>query len=91
MNKLFIFLVELFFWIATVLSSSLLSFIIGIVFYIYASISSKLFVLIVCVGVIIGVFIAEKIRKKYGCSNFWGRILATDDIWPNPSDKNSNQ
>lgn len=90
MNKFLTLLIEIIFWLATVLSPTLLFFIIGIILYIYIPIPFELFITIVCVGLIIGVFIAEKIRTKYGCSNYWGRILSTEDIRPNSTDNNSD-
>jgi uncharacterized membrane protein YeaQ/YmgE (transglycosylase-associated protein family) len=32
------------------------------------------------VGIVLGVLLAEYVRKKYGLSNFFGRIIATPDI-----------
>ena len=34
------------------------------------------------VGLILGIVIAERIRRKYGCSRYLSRIISTPDIWP---------
>jgi uncharacterized membrane protein YfcA len=38
--------------------------------------------IVVFIGAVTGVLFAEKIRKKYGCSNYMSRIVSTPDIWP---------
>ena len=38
---------------------------------------------IIClsIGVVIGFLFAERIRKKYGCMNYWSKIRATPELY----------
>jgi hypothetical protein len=56
----------------------------GIAFVIYYNRQAllPLSIFFVLVGFVFGIVLAERIRKKYGCSRYLSRIFATPDIWP---------
>jgi hypothetical protein len=31
-------------------------------------------------GILAGIYLAEYIRKKYGCSNFYSKLMNTSDL-----------
>ena len=68
-------------FISVILFFSIISFII------YFSNNSLLFlsIIIEIIGIIIGVFIAEYVRRKYGCPYFLGMIRDNPEL-NNPSD-----
>lgn len=75
MKKIFEILIEVIYWIAIFASPVLLSLFIGIVICIN---NEKLLWLSICIcsiGIIFGIFLAERIRKKYGCARYIARIL----------------
>ncbi len=69
MKKVFDILTELIFWIAIFASSFLLGVGIGTLIYISDESLSWLSIIIVAIGFLTGLFFAERIRKKYDCSN----------------------
>ncbi|MCB0716652.1 MAG: hypothetical protein KDC06_11650 [Chitinophagaceae bacterium] len=82
MQKIFHALIEVFYWVTIFLSPFIIGAGIGLVIYIKNENLSWLSIMIASIGAIIGGMVAERIRKKYGCSRYVGRILATPDIWP---------
>jgi len=80
MNKIFHFLIELIFWIAIFASPVLVSA--AIAAYVYFS-NARLFwlsIVFCSVGVLLGAFVAEKIRRKYGCAKYISKILGSPDV-----------
>jgi hypothetical protein len=75
MKKLFDILLKLIFWLAIFGSPFLACFAIAIIIYSSHENLKLLSITIVIIGFISGTFLAEKIRKKYGCSNFISRIF----------------
>jgi len=70
MRKVFKTFIELIFWLAIFASPFLLSLAIAAIVYFS---NQKLFwlsIFISSTGFLMGIFIAEKIRRKQGCSNF---------------------
>jgi len=86
MFKIFENIVEAVYWIAIFLSPLLASVLLALAAYGYLDFPFALCVVIVIVGGIAGVFLAEYIRKKYGCSYLWSRTAATPDIDPQPGE-----
>jgi hypothetical protein len=39
-------------------------------------------IVIIAISAIIGVWYAERVRRKHGTSRYASRIIATPDIWP---------
>jgi hypothetical protein len=91
MDKIFRITIEIIFWVATLLSFTFILGAIGIILFLNAFISKNIFIFILIIGLILGAVLAETIRRKYGSSNYWGRILSTSDIWPNSTDENSKE
>jgi hypothetical protein len=92
MNKIFHCIIEIIFWVA-VFSSPLL---IGIAIAFVIDISSQklvwLSIIIVSLGFVLGIVFAELVRRKYGCTRFMSRLIATPDIWPTDTyDKKSKK
>jgi hypothetical protein len=74
-------IIEGLFWFIIFLSPFLAGAIIAVVLYLYHY--NAIGIVVISIGAISGVILAEKIRKKYGCSTYMGRLLATPDFWPN--------
>lgn len=82
-------MIELVYWVASFLSPFLGMGLVAIILLFAFDVNIIVFYIIIGLGIIAGVFLAERIRRKYGSSNYWGRILATPDIWPIDDDKNN--
>jgi positive regulator of sigma E activity len=80
MQKIFHILVEATFWVLLVLSKLLLIFLILLIANSFLNINIYVWVIVSAIGLIYGVYFAEKIRKKHGCSNYWSKIYNTPDI-----------
>ena len=56
----------------------------GIGFLIHLSYNTDwsliLLIVLASVGALLGIFFAERVRRRIGCSAFMGRILSTPDI-----------
>ena len=76
MRKVFDIFVEFIFWIAIFASPFLLSIAIGLFVYIHNKNLLWVLFLISSIGFITGVFIAEKIRRKYGCTIYMSKIFS---------------
>ena len=73
------------FWLTIFLSPFLAGVIAAIALYLYSY--GVIAIIVVSIGAILGVLLAEKIRRKYGCSTYMGRLLATPEFWPNEADE----
>lgn len=72
-------LIEIFYWVLIALCPILVSMLISMVIYcIYDSFILALF--IVGIGILLGIFFAEYIRKRYGCSIFYSKLMNTNDL-----------
>ena len=74
------FFINLIYWLwIFIIPSGILCF---IGYWIYAKDSSNiaLSIILSIIGILSGIFFAEKVRKKHGLSNFFSRISATPDI-----------
>ena len=76
MKKAFDLFIELIFWIAIFASPFLVC--VAIATIIYSSNESLwwLSIIIAAIGIAAGIFVAEKVRKKYGCENFISKIFS---------------
>ena len=71
------FLINAFYWIAIfIVPAGILGFV-GLWYYVKSHDNLFFSIVIGSVGVILGVVLAEVIRRKYGLDNFFGRRLAT--------------
>lgn len=82
MQRVFHFIIEFFSWLSIFISPFLIGVLVGVFIYIANQSLLWLSIGIVIIAVVIGIVFAERIRKKYGCSRFMSRIIATPDIWP---------
>ena len=80
MNRVLHFFVELAFWILTFLSPVLGFAFFSVFLFFTLQLGFEVVILVMALGVIIGVIFAEKIRRKFGCSSYWARIMSTPDI-----------
>lgn len=88
-EKLIRVVVEIIFWIAIFLSPFL---IFGIIAFILFLNDYKILAIISTLsGLAVGIYFAESIRRKYGCSAYMGRLLATPDLWPNEVDEKNKK
>jgi hypothetical protein len=82
MKKVFEVFVEIIYWIAIFASPFLLSLAIGVGIYFSNEKLLWLSIVIVSIGFLLGIYFAERVRRKVGCARFIARILATPDYWP---------
>lgn len=75
MKKIFDVFVELIFWFAIFASPLLISLAIATIIYFSNEKLLGLSIFISSIGFLTGIFIAEKIRRKQGCSNFFSTLF----------------
>lgn len=80
MQKIFYFIVESAFWVLLVLSKLLLFLLIMFILNSLIELDISIYIFFSIIGLIYGIYFAEKIRKKHGCSNYWSKIYNTPDI-----------
>lgn len=81
--KFFEKIVELINWLKIFLSPVVISLMLALVVYLYGRDNywSQFFAaFIIVAGVVVGVYFAEKMRKKYGAENFMSKIYASPDL-----------
>lgn len=77
--KLLSTLIEILFWLLLCLCPILIFGLISAI--VYSAVHSKeLSIGIGVLGIIAGILFAEKIRKNYGASHFYGRLLRTPEL-----------
>lgn len=87
MNKI----MEIIYWIQIFISPVLVSAIIAAIIYFNNTNAYLLAIGVIVLGVILGVFFAERIRRKYGTSAYMGSIMGfSESKDDNLKDKNSN-
>jgi hypothetical protein len=100
MNKIFRSVIEIIFWVAIFSSPLLIGIAIAFVIYLNVPKMEWLSIAIASLGTLIGILFAERVRRKYGCTRYMSRLIATPDIWPTdtyekkdnkkPTSKNQN-
>jgi len=89
MNKLFNIVIEIIYWILFFLSPFLAFTIIAVIFYLNNPSNHWLPVTLLIIGVISGIVLAERIRRKHGTANYmgtlWGNAESTENE-PNKKD-----
>jgi hypothetical protein len=84
--KIFDFFINTVYWLwIFIVPSGVLSFL-GFWLYQKEPKNFTLSILLSIAGVIFGIYFAEKVRRKYGLSNFFSSIMSSNDI----SDKSEN-
>lgn len=78
MKKLFEIIIELWYWFMIFLSPFIFFGIISVIILINSSLI-YLSLITLSIGFILGILLAEKIRRKYGCSFYLGKILSTPE------------
>ena len=75
--------IEILYWLLIALCPIIATSIIS--FFIW-NLSESLLWYIITEGCVIlaGIYLAEYIRKKYGCSNFYSKLMNTSDLDENP-------
>lgn len=82
MNRIFHVVIEVIFWIAIFGSPMLGGISIAFLIFLYSPDMAWLSFVFVSLGFIVGIIFAERVRRKYGCTLFMSRLIATPDIWP---------
>lgn len=80
MLKVVEFLVEVGFWIRAFASPFLLFAVGAGLVYISDENLGWLAILILIIGAIVGIVFAEWVRRKHGCSSYFGRLIGRSDI-----------
>lgn len=79
--KFTFYLIELIYWLLIALCPLLVFCVMGFVIYHYVFPIAEVLIIFGVIGVIIGVVLAEKIRRKFkSCSNFYSQLMNTDDL-----------
>lgn len=74
------FIINAIFWISLfIIPAGILGYI-GLSYYVDSPGNLLLSIIFWIVGIALGIFFAEVIRRKYGLDNFFGRMLSTPDI-----------
>ena len=76
MSKFLAIVIEVIFWIQIFLSPFLIFFIPAALLFLHSKDNFVLSVIIAIMGGITGVFVAERISRKYGCFAFMGKLLS---------------
>lgn len=76
MLKIIAFLVEVDFWLRAFASPMLVSVVVAALVY---SSNKSFSIFILVLGAITSVVFAEYVRRKYGCSNYFSRLISIPD------------
>ena len=82
MNRIFHIMVELVFWLAIFSSPLFIGFAVAFIIYLNNPKLEWLAIVFACFGLVIGILVAERIRRKYGCTRYMSRLLSTPDSSP---------
>ena len=78
--KIFMFFINTIYWLwLVIIPTGIMSFI-GYWIYVKNADNKPYSILLGISGIILGIVIAEKVRKKYGLSGFFGRLSETPDV-----------
>jgi hypothetical protein len=87
MQKFFRATVEIVFWLALFASPFFGSFVTAAIIYLANEKLYMISIIILGLGFIFGILLAEKIRRKYGCTNYMSRIRSISSEFPKKEDK----
>jgi len=90
MEKIFDIIMEIIYWFLIFLSPFLISVIIAVIVYFNNPTNHWLPLSLLILGAIIGVVLAERIRRKYGTATYMGRIRGNSEFIENDPNKKSN-
>jgi uncharacterized membrane-anchored protein len=88
MDKIFHTVVEIIYWVLIFLSPVFGFLLVGLMLVTLADLPVGYLYGSLCVGAVPGVILAERIRRKYGCANFWSRIYGSSGIEDAARDEN---
>lgn len=82
MKKLFYLVMEVIGWLRVLLSPVFAMLLIAVILYgLFPDwINKDVFIILLILGVILGVFWANHVWKKYGTINYWSKINATPEL-----------
>ena len=81
--KLFMFFINSIFWAwLFIIPTGLLSFF-GLWLYLNDESNLPWLIFLSVIGIVLGIIIAEKVRKRYGLSRFFSRLSSSDDVIDN--------
>ncbi|MEO7047895.1 MAG: hypothetical protein ABI091_21535 [Ferruginibacter sp.] len=78
--KVFMFFINAIQWLSIFIVPAGILGAVGLWYYVDSNSNLLLSIILWVVGVALGIFLAELIRRKYGLDNFFGRRLASPDI-----------
>jgi len=75
-------LTEIFGWVQIMLSPSLVGLALGGLYYLYSPdiVGKVVFIICACIGLLIGIVWATRVKKKHGTIWFISRIMATPEL-----------
>jgi uncharacterized membrane protein YfcA len=82
LKKILSLFIETVFWVQLFITPLGIGALIAIFIYISNEKLLWLSIVIMAISAIIGVWYAERVRRKHGTSRYASRIIATPDIWP---------
>ena len=80
MMRVFMFFVNAIFWMGIFIVPAAVSGFIAFWLYNRSIQNLPYSIVITIIGAVVGIALAERIRKRYGLDNFFGRLSATPDI-----------
>ncbi len=80
--KIFMFFINLIFWLWAFLVPAGICFIIAVLLYSKSPSNLPFSILVGVIGIVLGILIAESIRRKQGLSHFFSRIMASPELDP---------
>jgi len=90
--KVFMFFINAIYWVSIFIIPAGISGFIGLWYYVDSHDNLILSIILGAIGVILGIVLAEFMRRKYGLDNYFGRLSATPDIdGGNIMDKNDEE
>lgn len=89
--KIFHFVIESFYWLLLFLAPVLGSIMVGLIAIAFFDLSIDTLLYFIPFGALLGIFLAEKIRRKYGCASYWSMLYATPDISPSVMEHIENE
>ena len=84
MGKVFNVIIEVVYWLLFFLSPFLISAIISVLIYFNNPNNHWLPFSVLILGVLSGIVLSERIRRKYGTSNYMGRLWGNSEMEDNP-------
>ena len=80
MSRLFDIIMEIIYWILIFLTPLLAIGIIGVIIYLNKPDNYWISILLFIAGAVLGIMLAERIRRKYGTTTYMGRIQGNSEF-----------